>query len=173
MRSVMAFAIVALITAAAVPRFYVNTNGAAASTRAAPPAPARASKPSAPTPNYRSMTIQRSDDGHFHVAVDIDGRRMDFLVDTGATSIALRESDAAWLGIHPAQRDYTARAHTANGVVRAAPVRLNRVELGSLAVHNVQAIVLPDEALGQNLLGMSFLSNVQWEYRDGRLVLEQ
>lgn len=173
MRSVMAFAIVALITAAAVPRFYVDMKGAAASTQAAPPAPSRASEPSAPARNYRSMTIRRSDDGHFHVAVDVNGRRMDFLVDTGASAIALRQSDAAWIGIHPAQRDYTARAQTANGVVRGAPVQLNRVELGSLTVSNVVAIVLPDEALGQNLLGMSFLSHVRWEYRDGRLVLEQ
>jgi aspartyl protease family protein len=57
--------------------------------------------------------------------------------------------------------------------VQAAPVELERVEVGSLTVRNVRAIVLPDEALGQNLLGMTFLSRVRWEHRDGRLVLEQ
>ena len=98
---------------------------------------------------------------------------MEFIVDTGATSIALRESDAARLGIHPARRDYTIRTSTANGIVRAAPVELNRVDIGSLTVRNVQAVVFPDEALGENLLGMSFLSRVRWEHRDGRLVLEQ
>jgi aspartyl protease family protein len=87
--------------------------------------------------------------------------------------IALRERDAARLGIHPTRREYTAPVSTANGVVRAAPVELNRVDVGSLTVRNVQALVLPDEALGENLLGMSFLSRVRWEHRDGRLVLEQ
>jgi aspartyl protease family protein len=98
---------------------------------------------------------------------------MEFLVDTGASSIALRESDAARLGIHPAQREYTVSASTANGIVRVAPVELNRVDIGSLTVRNVHAVVFPDEALGQNLLGMSFLSRVRWEHRNGRLVLEQ
>jgi aspartyl protease family protein len=57
--------------------------------------------------------------------------------------------------------------------VRAARVELNRVEVGSLTVRNVAALVLPDAALGRNLLGMSFLSRVRWEHRNGRLVLEQ
>ena len=47
------------------------------------------------------------------------------------------------------------------------------MELGGILVHNVAAIVLPDEALGQNLLGMSFLSRVRWQHQDGRLILEQ
>jgi len=55
----------------------------------------------------------------------------------------------------------------------AAPIDLNRVEIGNLIVRNVSALVLPDEALGQNLLGMSFLSQVHWQYQSGRLVLEQ
>ncbi|HEY4922359.1 MAG TPA: TIGR02281 family clan AA aspartic protease, partial [Xanthobacteraceae bacterium] len=87
--------------------------------------------------------------------------------------IALREQDAARLGIHPAEREYTAKVSTANGIVRAAPVEIGLVEIGSLSVRNVAAMVLPDDALGQNLLGMSFLSRVRWEHRDGRLVLEQ
>jgi aspartyl protease family protein len=119
------------------------------------------------------MTITRGDNGLFSVEGTVDGRRMDFLVDTGASVIALREGDAARLGIHPVEREYTARVSTANGVVRAAPIELNRVEIGSLTVRNVAALVLPDEALSQNLLGMSFLSRVRWEHRNGRLVLEQ
>ena len=62
---------------------------------------------------------------------------------------------------------------TANGTVRAARVELNRVEVGGMVVRDVKALVLPDEALGQNLLGMSFLSRLRWQQRDGKLVLEQ
>jgi len=173
MRSVMAFAILALVAAGIVPRVYVGMNGAAADTRAALPEASGAAEVSSSAPAYRTMTIRRGSNGHFNVEAEVDGRRMEFLIDTGASVIALRERDAARLGIHPAQREYTARVSTANGVVRGAPVELNRVDVGSLTVRNVQALVLPDEALGENPLGMSFLSRVRWEHRDGRLVLEQ
>ncbi len=174
MRNVMAFAIVALVAAAAVPRFYVTTKAVPAAAPAAPAAPAARRATAASATSYPStMTIERSANGQFSVDAVIDGRRMEFLVDTGASSIVLRESDAARLGIHPARRDYVIRASTANGVVYAAPVQLERVEVGSLMVRDVRAVVLPDEALNQNLLGMTFLSRVRWEHRDGRLVLEQ
>jgi aspartyl protease family protein len=172
MRSVMVFAILALIAAGIVPRLYVGS-GATAAVPAAQPEASTQNQAASSAANYRTMTIQRGSNGHFSVEAEVDGRRMEFLIDTGASVIALRERDAARLGIHPAQREYTARVSTANGMVRAAPVELNRVDVGSLTVRNVQALVLPDEALGQNLLGMSFLSRVRWEHRDGRLVLEQ
>jgi aspartyl protease family protein len=58
-------------------------------------------------------------------------------------------------------------------VVRGAPLRLDIVEIGNLTVRNVPAVVLPEEALNQNLLGLSFLSRLRrFEYRKGRLVLE-
>jgi aspartyl protease family protein len=171
MRSVLAFAFVVLIAATAVPRYYGR--GVTAPVPAAPAARAARPAPSTAASSYGTMTIQSSPNGQFNVDAVVDGRHMEFLVDTGASSIALRESDAARLGIHPTQREYTVRAHTANGVVRAAPIELERVEVGSLTVRNVRAIVLPDEALGQNLLGMTFLSRVRWEHRNGQLVLEQ
>jgi aspartyl protease family protein len=173
MRSVLAFAFVVLIVAVAVPRYYSSPKPV---TAAAPPARTTAAarpEPSTSGANYRTMTIQSGPNGQFSVEATVEGRRMEFLIDTGASSIALRESDAARLGIHPARRDYIIRASTANGVVLAAPVELERVEVGALTVRNVRAIVLPDEALGRNLLGMTFLSRVRWEHRDGRLVLEQ
>jgi aspartyl protease family protein len=98
---------------------------------------------------------------------------MGFMIDTGASVIALRQQDAARLGIRPAQRDFIAKVTTANGVVFAAPTELASVELGGILLHNVAAVVLPDEALAQNLLGMSFLSRIDWQYQGGRLMLEQ
>ena len=169
MRNVMLFAFLAILVAGAAPRYFARTI-----VPAAPAADVAVPTPSAPSSAYgRSMTIEPGRDGHFSVEAEVDGRHMDFMIDTGATVIALREQDAARLGIHPARREYTANVATANGMVRGAPVELNMVEVGSLSVHNVAALVLPDDALGQNLLGMSFLSRVRWEHRDGRLVLEQ
>ncbi len=98
---------------------------------------------------------------------------MQLVVDTGASQIALRAADAARLGIHPTPRDYNIKVATANGVTRAALVELGMVEIGNIVVRNIPALVHPDEALGVNLLGMSFLSRVRWTHERGKLVLEQ
>jgi aspartyl protease family protein len=135
-------------------------------------------KPASPQPaqsnnNYRTVTLLSDRAGHFQTNVQIDGRAIDFLVDTGASSVALRESDAARLGIHPSARDYNIRTQTANGTGRAARARLNRVELKGITIYDVEAVVVPEEALSTNLLGMSFLSRVKWTHEHGKLVLEQ
>jgi aspartyl protease family protein len=136
-------------------------------------------KPTGPPPdsssnnNYRSVTLVSDRRGYFQTDVQIDGRSIEFLVDTGAQSVALNASAAARLGIHPSARDYNIRTQTANGVGRAARVRLNRVELKGITIYDVEAIVVPDEQLSTNLLGMSFLSRVKWTHEHGRLVLEQ
>ena len=95
------------------------------------------------------------------------------MVDTGASMIALRERDAGKLGIFPVPADYTALVSTANGNVKAARVQLKKVDVGGVTVRDVAALVLPDEALGQNLLGMSFLSKLNWQQKNGTLILEQ
>jgi aspartyl protease family protein len=118
--------------------------------------------------------VPRDPRGHFEVDARVDGRRLNFMIDTGASVIALTADNAATLGIHPAEREYTVLVKTANGTVRAAPVELDRVEIEDITVRDVSAIVLPDGALSDNLLGMSFLSRLhRWEFADGKLVLEQ
>jgi len=78
------------------------------------------------------------------------------------------------LGIHPSERQYSAVVKTANGVVRAAPVELDRVEIEDVTVRDVDAMVMPDGALGENLLGMSFLNRLRrFEFAKDKLVLEQ
>ena len=112
--------------------------------------------------------------GHFHAESRIDGRHLEFLVDTGATTIALTARSAGQLGIHPAAREFSAQARTANGVVAVAPVRLGMVEVGDIMVRDVPALVFPDGVLTENLLGMSFLSRLRrYEYANGKLVLER
>jgi aspartyl protease family protein len=163
MQHLLFFIVVVLAVAVAAPRFLQHTEqGAVTIARATPEGS-----------NSRTVSVSRGDNGHFSIDGLVDGRRLNFLVDTGASMIALRESDAARLGVHPAPREYTLRISTANGVIKAAPIELNRVEVGDLLVRNVSAVVLPDEALGQNLLGMSFLSRVHWQYQGSKLVLEQ
>ncbi len=127
-----------------------------------------------PTSSGRSLMLESDPQGHFQVEARIEGRFIDFVVDTGASLVVLRESSAALAGIRPQPRDYTAVAVTANGKIKAAPTKIERVEVGGITVYDVSAIVLPDEALSKNLLGVSFLSRLKrYEYANGRLVLEQ
>ena len=172
MRSVISFAILALVASVLVPRYasQIPAGAAAPSLMAAHPAAASAAAPS----NSRSVVIPPGRNGHFEVEGRVDGRRLDFMVDTGASVIALTQRDAASLGIHPLHSDFTAAVKTANGTVRAAPVELNLVEIDDIEVHNVAAMVLPEGALSDNLLGLSFLQRLHhFEYSDGKLVLEQ
>ena len=134
---------------------------------------ARVEPRKAPNPyNVRNVII-RPENGQFATDGRVDGRPIAFLVDTGASQIALRESEAARLGYRPNSRDYVVTIHTANGEGRAAPIKLGTVEVGDIIVRDVAALVVPDNALGVNLLGMSFLSRVKWVHDRGQLVLEQ
>jgi aspartyl protease family protein len=146
-------------------------NSAPPATTALAAAPPEASQQNA----YRgSVVIPADPRGHFVVDARVDGRRMDFMLDTGASMVVLRSRDAAALGIHPVARDLTVQVKTANGTTRAAPVQLGMVEISGLNVRNVAALVSPDDALSENLLGLSFLSRLRrFEFSNGRMVLEQ
>jgi len=172
MRSVTIFALIALAAAVIVPQYATHFGGplppvALAARPAEPPAAAAEA-------GSRSLVVPRDTRGHFLVDGRVDGRSLSFMIDTGASVIALTERDAARLGIHPAPRDYVTQVKTANGIVRAAQTELNMVEVGDLVVRDVAALVLPDGALSDNLLGLSFLSRLhRFEYSNGKLVLEQ
>jgi aspartyl protease family protein len=172
MRSVITFAVVAMAASVVVPRYLQNYASNAPALMAARPDTPAATTAAA---NPRSVVLSRSSNGHFRAEGRIDGRRMNFMVDTGASVIALTARDAAMIGIHPAETDYVVMVSTANGTVRAAPVQLNMVEIeADIVVHDVQALVMPEGALSDNLLGMSFLSRLHhFEYSDGKLMLEQ
>jgi aspartyl protease family protein len=145
------------------------------------PAPASATPsvrmavtPETATASLRSLSITHDARGHFVTEGRIDGQRIAFMVDTGASVVALNESSAARFGLRPTPNDYRATVSTANGTVKAARTRLAMVELGGLIVRDVDAMVLPDEALSENLLGQSFLSKLKrFEYANGKMVLEQ
>jgi aspartyl protease family protein len=122
----------------------------------------------------RSLSIPRDPRGHFLTEGRIDGQRIGFMVDTGASVVALNETSAARFGLRPSPGDYKSSVTTANGTIKAARTRIAMVELGGLVVRDVDALVLPDDALSENLLGLSFLSRLKrFEYANGQMVLEQ
>lgn len=129
------------------------------------------SRPANSSPS--SVTLSRGNGGHFWTDARIDGRRLELVVDTGASQIALRASDAARLSIHPTAREYSVKVATANGMTRAAQVMLRMVEVGNIVVYDVPALVHEDDGLGVNLLGMSFLSRVRFTHENGKLILEK
>ena len=172
MRSIIVFAGLMLATAGLFGKFFDRGQPASASSKPSTPVAAVAVTPV--SNSRRSVTIQRDARGHFQVDGRVNGRSIDFMVDTGASVIALTEKEARRLGIHPVGNDFTAQVRTANGTVKAAPVTLNAVDIGGLVVRNVQALVVPGNALGENLLGLSYLTKLKrFEYANGKLVLEQ
>ncbi|WP_228749239.1 TIGR02281 family clan AA aspartic protease [Bradyrhizobium sp. BR 10261] len=122
----------------------------------------------------RSLNIPRDVRGHFQAEGRIEGQRIGFMVDTGASVVALNETSAARFGLRPSRNEYNAAVTTANGTVKAARTRIAMLEVGDLVVRDVDAMVLPDAALSENLLGLSFLSRLKrFEYANGQMVLEQ
>jgi len=172
MRFIITFAAVALVAGMIVPQFATQMYSRQAPQKLLA---ARQPTPAEPPPyNPNSVIVPPDTMGHFRVEGRVDGQFIQFVVDTGASVIALTSDDAATLGIHPAEIDFRALVKTANGTVRAAPVQLNMVEVGNLMEHDVAALVLPSGALSDNLLGLSFLSRLRhFEYTDGKMVLEQ
>jgi aspartyl protease family protein len=171
MRVVIPVVIVSLVACVFAPRYAAQIMSAPDTATVV----ATAHSDTAPQSNVaasRAVVIAPSRGGHFRVEGRVDGRRISFMVDTGASVIALKAEDAATLGVRPAERDYAAMVRTANGAV-VAPVELDTVEIEDLEVHNVAAVVLPPGAVNENLLGLSFLRRLRrFEYADGKLVLE-
>jgi aspartyl protease family protein len=122
-----------------------------------------------PLPN--ELVYRRARDGHFYVEAEVNGARIRFLVDTGATLVALSPDDARSAGLRVSGSDYTARSTTANGIAHVAPVTLREVELDQLQLFDVRAVVL-EQPMPVSLLGMSFLSRLEsYETRNDELVL--
>ena len=118
------------------------------------------------------VVIPRSPDGHFRVRAQVDEADVVFLVDTGASGVVLTADDARRAGFEPAELAYTGRARTANGEVRLAPIRLERIRLGAVEAERFRASVSEGE-LFSSLLGMDFLQRFSRVTVEGdRMVLE-
>jgi aspartyl protease family protein len=108
-----------------------------------------------------AVRIRRRADGHFVARVSVDGASVSMLVDTGASTVVLRQTDARLLGVDTRRLHYTVPVQTANGLAYAAHARLREVSIGSITLHNVDALVAQPGALKESLLGMSFLSRLR------------
>ncbi|MGL4445890.1 MAG: retropepsin-like aspartic protease family protein [Alsobacter sp.] len=120
------------------------------------------------------VSLAHDNRGHFTAEPQINGVRLQMLVDTGASVIALSAEDASRAGIFPNANDFRIPVNTANGTIKAASVRLREVQLGRIVVRDVEAVVMPQGRLGGSLLGMSFLRRLSsFNVSGGTLVLRQ
>lgn len=130
--------------------------------------------PSAKTSAPGSVVLASDGRGHFLANFRLNGKSVEGLVDTGATSVAINESTARRLGFSAGTLDFRYRVNTANGVARAASVRLERVEIAGIRIRDVDAVVLEDKALSGTLIGMSFLKRLSsFQVQNGSLRLVQ
>ena len=174
MRNVVIFAVLALLITGGASRFADKFSGAPSTKSAGSTAKQGTTASRASSQDNNTMYVAADRRGHFFVNGVIGGRTVAFIVDTGASIVALTKEDADRLGITRGPRDPTMLIQTANGVTQATKVRLAGISIGPLTVQDVNAVVMPSGRLTESLLGMTFLSRLRrYEFRTGQLVMEQ
>jgi aspartyl protease family protein len=114
-----------------------------------------------------TLVIQRSADGHYHWPGQVDGREVDFLIDTGATGTAIPSALAQELGLQAVDR---MRSSTAGGVVQGTVVVADLELQGGLRAERLRMTALPK--LQAPLLGMDVLGKLRWQQADGVMRIE-
>lgn len=124
-------------------------------------------------PERRTVRIARDGRGMYSTSGSINGRGARFLVDTGATLVAINRDDARRFGLDHEREGTRVLAETASGQTAAWRVRLDRVRVGEIELRNVAALVLDGTSPRTPLLGMSFLGRLSLREEGGMLLLEQ
>ncbi|NML44718.1 TIGR02281 family clan AA aspartic protease [Ramlibacter sp. G-1-2-2] len=132
---------------------------------------APASMGSTESPRGNRIVLPVGSGGHFFASGSINGKPVEFLVDTGATSVAMSVGDAQRLGLDY-QSGRPIGVNTANGVVPAWLLRLGSVRIGDVEVYDVDAVVSP-ASMPYVLLGNSFLNRFQMTRQNDQMVLER
>lgn len=122
----------------------------------------------------RSATITAKDDGHYWTRALVNRKAsIEFMVDTGASVIALNQADARKMGLKPETLDYKWEIRTAGGKTMGASVIIESIKINQVHIKNVEAMVLRTD-LDQSLLGMSFLRELySYEVRGDRMIIRQ
>jgi aspartyl protease family protein len=129
---------------------------------------------SADLPGRATVVLERGRDSHFQADGVVNGSAVRFLVDTGASSTVLSAADARRIGIDTQALSYDVGVATANGVARAATVRVEEISIGPIVRRNQNVLVTPEGALDRSLLGMSFISSLSgFDMRGSRLILRE
>ncbi|MEZ5830105.1 MAG: TIGR02281 family clan AA aspartic protease [Dongiaceae bacterium] len=118
-----------------------------------------------------TVSFAAGPDGHYHIQAKVNGSRVTFMVDTGASDIVLTPRDARRIGIDPANLKFDQFAETANGTVRGAAIRLDSLAVGPIDMRGIPAAVNGAD-MSESLLGMEFLNRLHgWRVENGELTL--
>jgi aspartyl protease family protein len=134
-------------------------------------APVSAGRGAASTNGPARIVLTADSQGHFMPAGQINGRAVQFMVDTGASQVVMSESDARRINLRYEQGQ-PVRVSTANGTATGYRVTLSSVRVGDALVYEVAAVVLP-QAMPYVLLGNSFLTRFQMQRTNDQLTLEK
>lgn len=121
--------------------------------------------------NGEEIVISKHQDGHFYVNAIINGVIIHFIIDTGASDIALTRTDAQKLNIDLSKLTYTKQYYTANGVSYGAPVLLSYFQIGNVVFEDVMAHVSSGN-MNISLLGMSMIKRFNFNVNNDLLLLK-
>lgn len=125
-------------------------------------------------PMRRQAVLSIRNDGHYWARTVVNRKAsVDFMVDTGASTVAITQKDARKMGLDPDELDYVWEIRTAGGMTHGASVVIESIKVGQVEIKNVNGMVMREE-LTQSLLGMSFLRELySYEFRGDRLIIRQ
>lgn len=118
----------------------------------------------------REVVLQRNAMGHYVASGSLNGVPVVFLLDTGATTLAISESLANRLEL---KRGAQMQMTTANGTITAYSTTIDRVTLGVIELRQVRASITPSMREEEVLLGMSFLKQLEFTQRGDTLIIRQ
>ena len=117
------------------------------------------------------LKITKSNDNHFYIAMNIDNKKVLFLIDTGATTTTLTLNDAKKLGIDIDRLNFNIPLNTANGVSFGASTEVYNIKIGDFTIDSMWVIVSKDLD-GKSLLGMNFLNKLNgYDIRQDKMTL--
>lgn len=119
---------------------------------------------------YNQVVLDRNAQYHYLANGSINGIQVTFLVDTGASDVAVPANLAERLGLAPGAHDVMS---TANGNVNVRRTQIENLQLGSIQLRDIRASINPGMGGDEVLLGMSFLRHVEFNQKNGQLTLTQ
>lgn len=118
----------------------------------------------------REVVLQRNQYGHYVATGTINGQAVVFLVDTGATDVAIPEATAKRLGL---KKGYPFQAQTANGITLAYSTQLDSVALGDITLQDIPGSIMSNAGTEEILLGMTFLKHLELNQKGNQLRITQ
>lgn len=118
----------------------------------------------------REVLLERNPQGHYLAGGTVNGQAVTFLLDTGATDVAIPASVAERAGL---EAGYASQAATANGIITVYSTRVDELSIGNIVFEDLRASITPSMAGDTILLGMSALQQVEFTQRGNTLTLRQ